>query len=356
MVHVQTGSGYRRKITEGVAGRLARLLAGCALLVAAPAAAQNFYQGKTITLIVGGAAGVSYDTYARGFARHFPTHVPGNPGIIVQNMPGAGSMKAAEYMATQAPKDGTTIAMLFPGALIEPLMDPGKFRYDPNKFEYLGTIDQDARSCITRVDSKVKTFEDALKHSVVMVGTQPGSSTVDYPNMLNALVGTRFKVVSGFKGATEAMLAVERGEADGICTSLNGFLAFKPEWLDPAHANMFIQIGLEPHPELTKRNVPNIWPYVPAENKAALELIALTQVFSRPVSLPPGVPAAQLETLRAAFVKTMADPAFAKELANLKVDMNPLSGEKVAELIRKMYEAPKDVIDRMTRAFKPERS
>ena len=309
--------------------------------------------GKPLTLVVGGAAGITYDTYARLLARHFPRHYPGTPSIIVQNMPGAGSIKAADYMYAIAPKDGSTFALLFPGALIEPLLEPGKVRFDPTKFEYMGTLEQDTRVCVTSGKSKVKTFADARVHTAIMAGTQRGSSTVDYPNMLNAAAGTRFKVVSGYQSANDTILAVERGEADGMCSNLGTFLSQKPLWLDAPGGQAIVAMGLEPHSEMTKRKVPYVGEFVSGEGKAIVDLIIAQQGFGRPFVVPPGTPAPALATLRKAFEATYSDKAFLAEAATMKLDINPLDGDKVSELVKRMYAAPKSVVEGMTRALKP---
>ena len=323
------------------------LLLGCTA-----AGAQPFYQGKTITIVVGGAAGTSFDVYARVLARHLQGHVPGSPSFIIQNMPGAGSKLAAEYLFAQAPKDGTMLALLFPGALTDPLMEAAKPRYDPTRFEYLGTIDQDTHLCLTAAHSGVKRFEAASAQSAIMAGTQPGSATVDYPTMLNALIGTRFKVVSGYKSTNETILAVERGEADGMCSNLNVFVSQKPDWIGSSRTNLLLQIALNPHPTLTRLGVPQIWSHVSGEARPVVELIVTRQVFGRPLALPPDVAPGQLATLRSAFMATMADSKLVKELADLKLDLNPLDGAKVGELVRAMYAAPKGVTERMAKALR----
>lgn len=308
---------------------------------------------RTLTLVVGGAAGITYDTYARLLGRHFAKHVAGQPAIIVQNMPGAGSMKAAEYMYTLAPKDGTTFALLFPGSLVEPLLEPGKFRFDPTKFEYLGTLEQDTRACVTSARSQVRTFADAREKVAIMAGTQRGSSTVDYPNMMNALAGTRFKVVSGYQSTNETILAVERGEADGMCSNLGTFLTQKPEWLDAPGGQVFVAMGLEPHPEMLKRNTPYIAQFLTDEAKPVVDLIVAQQGFGRPFVVPPGTEPAALAIMRAAFEATYQDKAFLDEAASMKLDINPLDGTKVAGLIARMYAAPRSVVDGMVRALRP---
>jgi tripartite-type tricarboxylate transporter receptor subunit TctC len=309
-------------------------------------------QPRTLTLIVGGAAGVTYDTYARLLSRHFGRHFPGSPSIVVQNMPGAGSTKAAEYMYALAPKDGATFALLFPGALISPLMDTAQSRFDPTKFEYLGTLEQDTRACVTSGRSRVKTFEDARTHTSIMAGTQHGSSTVDYPHLLNAVAGTRFKVVSGYKSTNETILAIERGEADGMCSNLGTFLSQKPDWLDAPAGQAIVAMGIEDHPEMTKRKVPYIGTFLSGEPKAIVDLVVSQQGFGRPFLVPPGTPAPAVATLRQAFEATYNDKAFLSEAATMKLDINPLDGDKVGALIKQMYATPKSVVDATARALR----
>ncbi len=331
----------------------AAVFAVASMSLAPPAKSQQQPFAKSLTLVVGGAAGITYDTYARLLGRHFAKHVPGGPSIIVQNMPGAGSMKAAEYMYALAPKDGATFALLFPGSLVEPLMEPGKFRYEPVKFEYLGTLEQDTRACVTTAKSQIKSFADARAKVGIMAGTQRGSSTVDYPNMLNALAGTRFKVVSGYQSTNETILAMERGEADGMCSNLGTFLTQKPEWLDAPGGQVLVAMGLDPHPEMLKRNVPYVETFLTGETKPVVDLIIAQQGFGRPFVVPPGTLPAALATMRAAFEATYQDKAFLEEASTMKLDINPLGGAKVADLVKRMYAAPRSVVDSMARALRP---
>ena len=189
-----------------------------ALTMTAFGAAPAHAQQKSISLVVAGSVGSSYNIYGRTLARHIRRYLPGDPNIIVRNMHGAGGNIAAEYMHAQAPSDGSMFFLLPAGSLIDPLFSPSRFKYDPNKFEYVGTMDQDTRVCLTAGRSPVKTFADARAQSVIIAGTQAGSTTVDYPNFLNALAGTKFKLVQGYRGTDDVMLAMERGEADGMCT------------------------------------------------------------------------------------------------------------------------------------------
>jgi tripartite-type tricarboxylate transporter receptor subunit TctC len=235
-------------------------------------------QHKTITLIVGGSTGSAYNVYGRTLARYIVRHLPGTPDIIVKNMHGAGGSIAAEYLDGQAPNDGSVFALLPAGALIDPLFQPGRFKYDPNRFEYLGTMDQDTRVCLTSARSQVKTFNDARTQQAIIAGTQPGSTTVDYPNMLNVLAGTRFKLVQGYRGTSDVLLAIDRGEADGMCTFLSSLASVRPNWLGTGEANVFVHIAINPHPDVVTHKIPSVFDFVSADIRQVIELIATQQV------------------------------------------------------------------------------
>ena len=328
----------------------------CAVL-ATGLAAQDFYQGKTINVIVGNVASSGYDPYGRVLARHMAKYIPGKPTVIVQNMPGAGSIKATDYTYNIAPKDGTAITLVMPGAFMEPLTgDPAKFRYDATKFEFLGTADSGTRLCFTRASSPVKTFEDAKKTKSIMAATAAGSSLWDYAQFLRSLAGAQFTVVSGYPGPADAILAVERGEADGICgLEYSTMRTLRPQWFEPGQtlANFLMQTAMEPHPDLVRLGVPEMWPMIPAENRAVVDLIVAQQAFQRPFIAPPGTAPAQLKVLREAFMATWKDPEALEEAGRMKIDVNPKSGEEVAALVKSIYGAPKDLIERMSKAIRP---
>jgi tripartite-type tricarboxylate transporter receptor subunit TctC len=325
-----------------------------ALLLSNQALAEGFYQGKTLTVIVGTDVGGGFDVYGRAVARHMHKHLPGQPNVVVQNMPGAGSMKAAEYLYGIAPRDGTVIAIVFPAALIEPVMaEAGRFRYDPSKYGYLGTADSSTWLCIMFHKSKIKTFEDAQTIPSTLGGVAAGSSTVDYVHMFNALADTKFKLVSGYKSTAEIVLAIDRGEVDGVCGyDTNSLKAQKPDWYGTPLANIIVQAGLEPSETMTKMGVPSIWKYITGENRRVAELIVSQQVFGRPFVAPPAVPESQLNMLRAAFTSTMADPEFLADTQRLKLDINSKDGAEVRALIEKIYAAPKELIERMKQVLR----
>src|SRR3954452_1589933 len=259
--------------------------------IATPATAADYYAGKTIEWTVGADVGGGYDIYSRTIAKHLPKYIPGSPLILVKNLPGAGSAKAASFLATVAPKDGTAIGSLMPGGVIGPLLDDGpKPPYDPTKLVYLGTADSGTRVCATFVSSKTKTFADAQKQKTVMGASAAGGSTRDYVNMLRKAAGAQFELVTGYKGTAEIGLAVERGEVDGLCGwDWSSLKSQKSDWLRDKKVNVLVQISLEPEAELTKMGIPPVWQFIKNEDdKKAVELVVSQQVFGRPFVAPPG--------------------------------------------------------------------
>jgi tripartite-type tricarboxylate transporter receptor subunit TctC len=319
------------------------------LPIAQPAFAADFYAGKKIDFIAGSDAGGGYDLYARAIARHLPRFLPGAPIVLVRNMPGAGSGTAAAFLGRIAPKDGTAIGALMPGVIIGPLLEdrPQKL-FDPTKFTYLGTADSGTRVCITGEKSKVKTFEEAQKTKAIMGASQAGGSTRDYAYLHVKAAGAKFEIVSGYKGTNDIILAIERGEVDGLCgldwTSLK---SQRPNWLRDKTVNILVQDGLESEPELDKLGVPKLWQFVKNdEDRQALELIVSQQVFGRPYVAPPGTTPEQVQQLRTAFDDVMKDKEFLEDAEKVRLDVTPVSGEKVQDVVTKLYSAPKEVVDR----------
>ena len=348
-------SGSRRWTRRG--SRFALVFCAASPGALAPAIAEDLYQGKTITVIVANTAGSGYDAYGRLLARHLPKYIAGKPNVIVQNMPGAGSIKAAEFTYVIAPKDGTQFTLLMPGALVEPLNgDPARYRYDPTRFAYIGTADSGTRLCTTMARSKVKSIADARTTTTIISATAAGSSAYDYPMFLNALVGTKFQVVTGFPGPGDMFLAADRGETEGVCgLDVGTYRNLRPDWLTtPGKVNFLMQAGLQPNAELTRLGFPSIWEFVPEENRKVVELIVSQQVFQRPFLAPPGTSEPHLKVLRDAFMATWADPELREEARKAALDVNPRSGEEVETLVKRIYNAPKDLIEKMGKAIRPQ--
>src|SRR3979490_134908 len=302
-----------------------------AILVAAPAPAADFYAGKTIDFIIGGDVGGGYDIYARVVARHLSRFVPGNPTIVPKNQPGAGSGRASSSLYSVAPKDGSVIGAVFPGAIMGPLLDDrAQALYDPTKFQYLGSADNAPRVCISHVRSRIKSFEDTLQHRAIMGASAAGGSTRDYVNMHKKTTGAMFELVAGYKGTADIFLAVERGEVDVMCAlDWASLKSQRPDWVRTKTANILAQINLEPDAELTKLGVPQIWKFIRSEDdKKAVELILAEQVFGRPYLAPPGVAAEPLKILRDAFTATMQDKDFLADAERTRIHVVPPPGER----------------------------
>jgi tripartite-type tricarboxylate transporter receptor subunit TctC len=335
--------------------RLAILLAAGGLgLTASQAIAQAFYDGKRITIVTGGTSGAGLDAYVRLIARHYPKHIPGQPAIVVQNMPGAGSYTAAEYVETQAAKDGTVLGSVFPGAIMAPLLDAQKPRFDPTKFIFLGTAETGPRLCLSWHTSKVKTFEDMLANKFIVGASQSGGSSRDYALMANALAKTQMQLVSGYKGGADMFLALERGEVEGLCAfDWSTIKTARGAWLKDKKVNLLVQFGVVPDKELTGLGVPDFKKHVAPADHPVADLVVAQQIFSRMLFVPNAVPAERVKVLRDAFMKTMADPAFLAEAEKLQMKVDPLDGAKVQEIVQRIYASPADVVARAKKALAP---
>jgi tripartite-type tricarboxylate transporter receptor subunit TctC len=333
---------------------LAALIASAALTTSAVAG--DYYAGKSIDLLIGAPPGGGYDIYARALARHYGRHIPGQPTIVAKNMPGAASARAAGFISTVAPKDGTAIAALMPGGVVGPLLDEkAETLFDPTKVLYLGTANNGTRICVSRKDSKIRTFDDALTQKAAFGGVSTSDSTRGYGYMHKKTSGAQYDVVSGYSGTAEIALAMERGELDGVCGwDWASFKSQRPDWIRDHTANLLLQVGLEPNEELTRMGVPSVFKYISNEDdRKVVELIISQQVFQRSYIAPPGLSAELLDTLRSAFDATMRDPEFLHDAETIRIDISPLPGAKVQELVQKIYAAPKDIVARARQALNP---
>jgi tripartite-type tricarboxylate transporter receptor subunit TctC len=331
-------------------------LLATAMLAAGPAVAADTFAGKSIDLLIGAPPGGGYDIYARALARHFGRHIPGQPAIVAKNMPGAGSARAAGFISAVAPKDGTAIAAIMPGAVMGPLLDEkAEALFDPTKVLYLGTANNGTRVCVSRKDSKIKTFDDVVTQKAAFGGVSTNDSTREYGYMHKKTAGAQYDVVSGYSGTAEIALAMERGEIDGACGwDWSSFKSQRPDWLRDGKVNVLLQVGLEPNAELTRMGVPSVFKYVKGEDdRKVVELVISQQVFQRSYIAPPGLPTNELGMLRAAFDATMADQQFLGDAEKLRIDVSPLPGAKVQELVQKLYTAPKDIVARARQAITP---
>lgn len=335
-----------RSLINPFAASAAALIA--ALMAGAAPAAEHFAD-KTIELTIGGDVGGGYDTYGRVLSRFWGKHIPGAPNIVAKNLPGAGSAKAAIYIYKVAPKNGTAVGALFPGAVMSPLTDDSlRGQYESTKFDYIGSIDSGTRVCATFHTSKTKTFADALTRETTMGASAAGGSTKDFSATLKSVAGAKFKIIAGYKGTADILLAMERGEVDGLCGyDWSSLKSARSDWIRDKKLNLLVQTAIDEEPELAKMGVPQIWGFLKNEDeKKIIEMLVSEQLFSRPYVLPPGTDPQAVQILRAAFDATMLDEAFLAEAAKSNLSVKPAGGTKVQELVKRLYLTPKSLLDR----------
>ena len=314
---------------------------------------EEFYRSKSVTMLVGSGAGGGYDTYARIFARHMSRYIPGNPTIIAKNMPAAAGLAAANTLYTTADKDGSTIAAFTNGSAMEPLFGNASARYDAQKFNWLGSIGKLQNVCATWHRSQIKTIAAARAHEVIVAAAGATSNTAIVPKTLNALVGTKFKVIAGYDTGAGLTLAMERGEAEGICgLSWSTIKASRPHWIADKLLNVIVQMGLTKLPELP--DVPSALDLVAdVESKQVLKLILIRQEAGRPFAAPPGVPADRLAALRRAFDATLADGEFRADADKAQLEIEPLTAGEIETLLALAYGAPKAIVEKAAALVEP---
>jgi len=316
-------------------------------------AVATFYKGKQISLIVGSSAGGGYDTYARLLGRHLGKYIPGNPIIVPSNMPGAGSNAAAAHIYAVAPKDGTVIGAVQTAAVLDPLFgDKARMKHDASKFIYLGSATIDYYICAVRADAPAKTFQEALTREVIIGASQPGTSTRDFPALLNNAVGTKFRIVSGYPGTREITLAIEKGEVQGLCGfSWSSLSVQHPDWLQNGFIRVLVQEHDKGHPDVNRMGVPLAVDFAKSpQDRQIMELIYSSEIFGRPYILPPGVPEERVAALRKAFMDSLHDPELRTEGEKLGLDLDPISGEELQKIAEKIYATPPDIVERAKQA------
>ncbi len=333
---------------------MSKLLLVLMLGLATPAAAQEdvaaFFKGKTLRLMVGIGVGSGYDINARLLARHMAAHVPGQPNIIVQNQPGAGSLTMTNALYNTGPFDGTVMGASFNGMPTTPLLQPTGVRFDPNKLLWLGSSNRETQ--VTYVWHTVPVDSlDELKSKELVVGAQaPGSTQYDYPMLVNHLFGFKFKVVTGYQSTSKINLAIESGEVQGTLANWSTLKALSSNWLAEKKVKLIAQWALKKNPELV--GVPLALDLAKTDAERQALMLALARLeYGRPFFLPPNVPAARVAALRRAFDATMKDPAYLAEAEKLKIEVDPLSGEEVATLVEQVSRTPADTVARVRAAL-----
>jgi tripartite-type tricarboxylate transporter receptor subunit TctC len=333
-----------------------RALLAFAILAAAVASAPAqdvaaFYHGKTLRIIVGVGVGSGYDLNARLLARHLGKHVPGQPAVIVQNQPGAGSMSMTNQLVAAGPFDGSVIGAPFNGMPTTPLLQPAAARFDPNRLNWLGSTNRETQVTYVWHTAPVQSFDELAAKELIVGAQAPGSTQYDYPMLANAIFGTRFKIVTGYESTPKIHLAMERGEVHGNgATNWSTLKLLNAGWIADGSVKLIAQWALKKHPDLP--DVPLVLDRAKTESDRQALLLALARLeYGRPFFLPPDVPAERVAALRRAFDATMKDPAFLADAEHMKIDIDPLSGEEVAALVRQVAATPPDTVARVRAAM-----
>ena len=316
-------------------------------------AVAQFYRGKTVTIVIGSSPGGGYDLYGRLVAQTIGKYIPGQPRVIATNMSGAASVADAQYIYNTAPQDGTFIGLIYPGGVMEPLLGTkGPVHYDSTKFNFLGSANADAYLCAARADAPVKSIPDAMKTSIILGASAGGGSTHDFPTLLNNVIGTKFKIVSGYPGSTEISLAIMKGEVQGACgLGWSTITSSHPDWLRDKTVNILAQENMLPNPELQKLGVPLAISYAKTpEQRQIMKLIYSQPGFGRPFVMGPHVPANRVEALRTAFQKALSDPATVAEAKKAKLDLIPMWGPELEKTVADLYATPAAIVQKTKEA------
>ena len=324
------------------------LVAACAgLLPASIANAQSpadFYKGRTLDFYIGYSVGGGYDLYARTIGRHLGKHIPGNPTVVMKNMEGAGSLRLANWMFRVAPKDGSVIATIGRGTGFDPILGVKGATFDGTKFTWIGSANNEVSVCVAwNATSGIKTFQDLFTKEMTVGGTSTSADTDAFPRILNGVLGTRMKIVSGYPGGNDVVLAMERGEIQGRCGwSWSSVMSTHKAWLAEKKMTVLTQLALQKHPDLP--DVPLVMDLAKTdEQKQILRLIFARQVMGRPYFAPPGVPADRAEALRKAFMETMQDKDFLADAEKAQLEITPVSGDEVQKLVAEVYATPPEI-------------
>jgi tripartite-type tricarboxylate transporter receptor subunit TctC len=339
--------------TFDLAVRLA-VVAVCVILGAARLFAQEavLFKGKSVEIYTGYTVGGGYDLYARLLARHIGRHLPGNPTVVPKNMEGAASIRLANWLYTVAPKNGTVFGTVARGAALDPLLGQPGALFEATNFNWIGSANDDVSVCVAWHTVGVTSFDDLLRRELVIGGTGPGDDTVQFGKVLAAVLGAKLKIIAGYPGGNDTVLAMERGELQGRCgwsySSLKGGHA---DWLAQKKIAVLVQFALAKHPELP--DVPLAIDLAKTEEqRALLKFVFARQVMGRPFLAPPGVQPATVAALRRAFMETMADPAFLADADRTKLEVNPVSGDRIQDLVAELYRTPPQLTRRLAEILK----
>jgi tripartite-type tricarboxylate transporter receptor subunit TctC len=322
-------------------------LALFAISVARAQSSADFYKGRNVDLYIGYSAGGGYDVYARALARHMGRHIAGNPMIVPKNMPGAGSFVLANWLYNVAPRDGTAFGTMGRGVPFDPLLGSTKAQFDASKFNWIGSMNDEVSVCVAWHTSGISKLEQVMQKELTVGGTGPAADTDQFPKVLNDTIGTKFKIVTGYPGGNDIDLAMERGEVMGRCGwSWSSVITTHKKWIDENKISVLVQLSLRKHPDLP--SVPLVMDFARGnEDRQIFKLVFARQPIGRPFLAPPGIPSDRTAALRKAFVDTMQDAAFLAEAEKMQLEINPVSGDAVQEIVQDVYQTPRSVADKV---------
>jgi tripartite-type tricarboxylate transporter receptor subunit TctC len=335
----------------------ARLLAFAALVV--PLSTQyahaqtDFYKGKTVELMIGYSVGGGYDVYARLIARHLGKHIPGNPIVTPKNMDGAGSLRLANWLYNVASKEGLVFGTIGRGTGFDPLLGSKQAQFDGTKFNWIGSANDEVSVCVVwNGRSKVTKFDDLLTQELAVGGTGAAADTDQFPRIINGVLGTKMKIITGYPGGNDVNLALERGEVDGRCGwSWSSVKSTRASWVSEKKITILMQLSLAKHPDMP--DVPLITELAKTdEQRAILKLIFARQALGRPYLGPPGIPADRLEALRKAFMDTMKDKEFLAEADKAQLEITPIDGAALQKLVAEVYQTPPATVQKAAELLK----
>ncbi|MGE0651290.1 MAG: Bug family tripartite tricarboxylate transporter substrate binding protein [Alphaproteobacteria bacterium] len=304
----------------------------------------DFYKGKQIEFIIGSAAGSTYDAWARVIGRHMGRHIAGKPTFLPKNMPGAGHIKATNYLFNVAPKDGTSIGMFSRNMPTRALLNHPAVKFKPEEFNWIGSPELTNRLCVAMANAPVQSGDDLFTKELIVGGAGSGGAVSTTPLILKGVLGMKFKLVEGYKGTADIFLAMERGELHGVCHSLSGLRAGVPGWLESGKIRVLFNMERKPIPGV---NAPTIYKYIKTpEQRQVVSFYTSNTELGRPIAVPPGVPAGRLTALRRAFDATMKDPGFTADANKQKLEINALTGEELTERVLDLAKTPAAIVDR----------
>jgi tripartite-type tricarboxylate transporter receptor subunit TctC len=322
------------------------------MLVAPSAAlsqsAEEFFGKSRIVMYIGSAPGAGYDLYGRAVARHMGRHLPGNPTLVPSNMPGAGSIVLANFMYARAPRDGSALAGIQNGDVMEPIIGNSNARFKPSEFVWLGSVNKQTNVCISWATTGVKSVADVMTKEF-LVGVVTSTSTETVANLVNELVGSKFKLIKGYQSTTAVLKAMEQGEVGGLCgIGIDSVQSSMSDALTNGRIHVFMQIGADRHPELPQASF--VYDHLKdAGDKELLDFLMARMLFGRPFLAPPGVPLERAKLLQEAFWKTMSDPEFLSEASRLNMPVAPIDGNEVMASVVKLEKAQPKLVERATR-------